>query len=263
MARGFGVAAALPPALITAVAAAAEAHGYDSFWVNDTPGADSLERLAAAAAATRAIRLGTGVIPLDRRPAEEIIARVRALALPADRLILGVGAGGMAGGLARVRAALPALRAALRLPVVVGALGPQMCRLAGEAADGLLLNWLTPDYARVSAGWAVEAAAAAGRPTPLRLAYARVALPAAAGRAQAEADRYAAIPAYAAHFARMGVPARATVLVGEPPALQAGLAAFEAALDEVVARAITPADSEAELMALLAAVAPAARHPRP
>ena len=65
--------------------------GRDSFWVNDTPGADSLERLAAAACVTSRIRLGTGVIPLDRRPAGEIIARVRELALPTERLILGVG----------------------------------------------------------------------------------------------------------------------------------------------------------------------------
>ena len=30
-------------------------------------------------------------------------------------------------------------------PVYIAALGPQMLRLAGEAADGALLNWATPD----------------------------------------------------------------------------------------------------------------------
>jgi alkanesulfonate monooxygenase SsuD/methylene tetrahydromethanopterin reductase-like flavin-dependent oxidoreductase (luciferase family) len=263
MARGFGVAGALAPAIIEAMAAAAEAQGYDSFWVNDTPGADSLERLAAAAAVTSRIRLGTGVIPLDRRPAGEIIARVRELALPTDRLILGVGSGGgRAGSLARVRDALIAFRGELDAPVVVGALGPRMCQLAGERADGVLLNWMTPAYARESAALATESAWAS-KPAPLRMTYARVALPAGAKRARTEADRYAAIPQYAAHFERMGVPAADTVIVGKPDVIQAGLADFEAALDEVVARAITPTDAEAELMALLQAAAPAAKHPTP
>jgi alkanesulfonate monooxygenase SsuD/methylene tetrahydromethanopterin reductase-like flavin-dependent oxidoreductase (luciferase family) len=262
MARGFGVAGALPADLINTLAVAAEQAGYDSFWVNDTPAADSLERLAGAAAVTRRITLGTGVIPLDRRPAEEIVARVRALALPAERVIVGVGSGGMAGGLTRVAAALPVL-AEVGLPIVVGTLGPKMCRLAGTAADGLLLNWLTPPFAAEAAGWAAEAARAAGRPAPRRMTYARVALPVGAERARSEADRYAAIPVYANHFARMGVAAADTVVVGEAAALQAALADFEAVLDDVVARAITPADTEAELMDLLLAAAPAATRPRP
>jgi alkanesulfonate monooxygenase SsuD/methylene tetrahydromethanopterin reductase-like flavin-dependent oxidoreductase (luciferase family) len=262
MARGFGVAGALPSDLITRLAVAAEAAGYDSFWVNDTPGADSLERLAGAASATSRVQLGTGVIPLDRRPADEIVARVGALGLPLDRLILGVGSGGMAGGLARVAAALPAL-ATTGAPIVVGALGPKMCRLAGEAANGLLLNWLTPPFAAEAAGWAVEAARTTGRPAPLRMTYARVALPEGAGRAQAEADRYAGIPVYANHFTRMGVAAVETVTVGTADQLQAALVSFESVLDHVVARAITPADTETELMDLLHAAAPGARHPRP
>ncbi|MCC6628684.1 MAG: LLM class flavin-dependent oxidoreductase [Chloroflexi bacterium] len=262
MARGFGVAGALPADLINTLAIAAEQAGYDSFWVNDTPAADSLERLAGAVAVTRRIQLGTGVIPVDRRPAEAIVARARELALPADRVIIGVGSGGMAGGLARVAAALPVL-ADLGLPIVVGALGPKMCRLAGSAADGLLLNWLTPPFATEAAGWASEAARAVGRPAPRRMTYARVALPAGVERARTEADRYAAIPAYANHFTRMGVAAVDTIIVGEAGAIQAALAAFEAVLDDVVARAITPTDSEAELMDLLRAAAPAATRPRP
>jgi hypothetical protein len=134
MARGFGVAGALPPDLINTLAVAAEQAGYDSFWVNDTPAADSLERLAGAVAVMRRTTLGTGVIPLDRRPAEEIVARVRVLALSAERVIVGVGSGGMAGGLTRVVAALPGL-AELGLPIVVGTLGPKMCRCATPHPD--------------------------------------------------------------------------------------------------------------------------------
>ncbi|MFN8558390.1 MAG: LLM class flavin-dependent oxidoreductase [Dehalococcoidia bacterium] len=32
------------------------------------------------------------------------------------------------------------------VPVFVAALGPRMCRLAGELADGVMLNWATPAY---------------------------------------------------------------------------------------------------------------------
>jgi alkanesulfonate monooxygenase SsuD/methylene tetrahydromethanopterin reductase-like flavin-dependent oxidoreductase (luciferase family) len=262
MGRGFGLAAALPPETISAAAAAAEGAGYGSFWVNDTPGADGLERLAAAAAVTRRIALGVGVIPLDRRPAAEIIARVAELGLPQERLILGVGSGAGSGaaGVERVRAALPALAVGLQAPVVVGALGPRMCRLAGEAAAGVLLNWLTAAYSGPSAEWVRAAAREAGRPAPRLMAYVRAALPAGAARLQAEADRYAAIPAYGNHFVRMGVPAVVTGVSGEANDLQAGLAAYEAVVDETVVRAITPADTLDEIMALLQAAAPSEAH---
>lgn len=67
--RGFGIsAAATLSALIAPLAAAAEANGYDSFLVNDTPGSDGFEALRRAAEVTESIRLGVGVIPIDRRP---------------------------------------------------------------------------------------------------------------------------------------------------------------------------------------------------
>lgn len=257
MARGFGVAAALPHALVGQAAAAAEALGYSTFWVNDTPGADGLAALATAAAATTRIGLGVGVIPLDRRPPAEIVARVEELALPRARLVVGVGSGGAAGGLERVRAGLAELRGALAAPVVVAALGPRMCRLAGEAADGVLFNWLTADYTHASVALVTAAAAAAGRPAPRLLAYVRVALPGGAERLQAEGERYRAIPQYGAHFARMGVAPAATGVAGEAAAIQPALAAYEALLDEVTARAITPTDSLEEILAVAQAAAPA------
>jgi alkanesulfonate monooxygenase SsuD/methylene tetrahydromethanopterin reductase-like flavin-dependent oxidoreductase (luciferase family) len=225
MARGFGVAAALPLPVISAVAAAAEQHGFQTFWVNDTPGADGLAGLAAAAAATSRINLGVGVAPLDRRSPESLIARVEELVLPQERLILGVGSGAGPGGVERVRAGLATLHAALSAPVVIAALGPRMCRLAGEAADGVLYNWLTPEYTRASNALVEEAARAAGRPTPRLLAYVRTALPEGADRLQSEAARYGAIPAYAAHFTRMGVEPASTGVIGDAAAIQTGLAA--------------------------------------
>ena len=44
-----------------------------------------------------------------------------------------------------------ALRGSVASRLVVAALGPKMCRLAGEVADGVLFNWLTPEYAKKSA----------------------------------------------------------------------------------------------------------------
>jgi len=48
-------------------------------------------------------------------------------------------------------------------PVYLAALGPQMLRLAGEVADGALLNWATPERIAVSRKLVDEGAARAGR----------------------------------------------------------------------------------------------------
>jgi alkanesulfonate monooxygenase SsuD/methylene tetrahydromethanopterin reductase-like flavin-dependent oxidoreductase (luciferase family) len=48
-------------------------------------------------------------------------------------------------------------------PVYLAALGPQMLRLAGETADGVLLNWATPERIAVSRVRIDEGAARAGR----------------------------------------------------------------------------------------------------
>jgi alkanesulfonate monooxygenase SsuD/methylene tetrahydromethanopterin reductase-like flavin-dependent oxidoreductase (luciferase family) len=49
------------------------------------------------------------------------------------------------------------------VPVYLGALGPGMLRLAGECADGVLLNWATPQAIAWSAERVAEGAARAGR----------------------------------------------------------------------------------------------------
>src|SRR5271154_2039053 len=48
-------------------------------------------------------------------------------------------------------------------PVYLAALGPQMLRLAGEIADGALLNWATPERIVVSRSAIDAGAARAGR----------------------------------------------------------------------------------------------------
>ena len=49
------------------------------------------------------------------------------------------------------------------VPLFVGALGPQMLRLTGELADGVTLNWCTPEQVSWSRKQVAEGAEAAGR----------------------------------------------------------------------------------------------------
>ena len=258
MAQGFTLFAATPSDVISACAREAEALGYTSFWVNHPGQTDGLAALAGAARETRRVRLGVGVIPLHTRGPESIVHGVGATALPLDRLLLGVGSPNP-DSLKRVRDGVAALRARLQTQIVVAALGPRMCRLAGEVADGVLFNWVTPEYARRSADLVREGAAAAKRQPPRLFSYVRVAVgPAAHARLEEEAARYGAIPAYAANFARMGVkPIDTTIAVPTGDALPRAIGAWRGAVDELVLRAITAKDTVEENLALVRAAAPA------
>jgi alkanesulfonate monooxygenase SsuD/methylene tetrahydromethanopterin reductase-like flavin-dependent oxidoreductase (luciferase family) len=257
MGQGFALFAGTAPEIILAAAREAEAIGYTSFWVNHPGTTDGLAALAVPAKETRRIELGVGVIPLHTRQPESIIGGVRAHALPLDRLLLGVGSPNP-DALKRVRAGLAELRSQLSTRLIVAALGPQMCRLAGEVADGVLFNWLTPEHARLSAERVRAGASAAGRQPPKLFAYVRVALGAAAcERLAEESDRYAAIPAYANNFARMGVkPIDTAVAARDPQAIRPALDTWRGAVDEVVVRAITGQDTIEENLGLLRAAKP-------
>ena len=258
IARGFGIAGAVDHHIAARLAAAAQAAVYATFWVNDTPGGDGLGSLAAAATATSTIQLGVGVIPIDRQPGDVIAGRVIELGLPQDRLILGIGSGGLVHG-ARdaVREGALVLRERLTARITVGALGPRMCEVAGEAADGVLLNWLTPDYLPALAQITRSSAGHAGRPGPWIGAYVRVALDGPAiARLEEESSRYAQFPQYAAHFERMGVPAIGTCVKGNAVEIQSGLNAFASGADEIVVRAIAASETESAYLELLHAAAP-------
>ena len=258
MGLGFALFAGTAPEIICTAAREAEELGYSSFWVNHPGSTDGLVALALAARETRRIELGIGVIPLHTRGPDSIVQAVRATALPLDRLLLGVGSPNP-GALRRVRAGIAELRPRIAVRLIVAALGPHMCRLAGEVADGVLFNWLTPTHARLSAEWVRAGAAVVGRRPPKLFGYVRVALgPAACGRLAEEGARYAAIPAYADHFARMGVkPVETAIGVHSPDAIPAALGEWDGVVDELVARAITGKDTTEEIVALLRAAKPA------
>lgn len=252
--RGFGIAGGIDPAIARAVAEHAERAGYATFWANDTPRGDGLATLAEAAAVSARIGLGVGVLPLDRQSPATIATRVSDLRLDPRRLLVGVGSGAPQDALARVRDGVATLKQATGVRIIVGALGPRMCALAGEVADGVLLNWLTPEAARESAALVRNSAERTGRPRPYIAAYVRVALGTEARqRLEAEASRYASVPSYARSFARMGVSAVETSIATEEPAeIEELLRAFDF-VDEVVVRAIVGVESREAYLALVEA----------
>lgn len=253
--RGFGVAGALDREIVAQLATESESHGYSTFWANDTEQGDGLEALKAAAGSTKAIRLGVGVIPIDRIPAVEIAARIKKYDLPEDRLSIGIGSGGLKkGALAAVKQAAEDLSHLTPARVVIGALGPNMVAAAGQASDGVLLNWLPPQYAAVMSQL-VRSQASGPRWVG---AYVRVAV-AGPGvkRLQDEGARYASYPSYGAHFERMGVLPDATCAFGTTEDIQSKLVKFDASgIDETVVRAVAASESvDAYLDVLKAAAA--------
>jgi len=165
------------------VAARAEALGYDSIWIADTgAGPDAFVVAAAAAQVTTSIRLGTAVVPVYTRTPSVMAAGAGSVAqLAPGRFVLGIGASSETiverwGGvpfrrpLARMRETTAVLRAMLAgervtfegrtvrtsgfrlvsppprpVPIYLAALMPPMLELAGEIADGIVLNMMPVD----------------------------------------------------------------------------------------------------------------------
>jgi probable F420-dependent oxidoreductase len=176
----------LGPDFATTTARLAGDLGYRSFWTAETTGPEAFTVLAAAGAAAPGLDLGTGVLALQlRTPLVVAMAGATLQALHPDRdILLGIGISspvvterwhGTPYGdrpLDRVREYVAVVRAALtgekvdfsgdfyqvkgfrlgvrlgerRPKIVVGALNPKMLALAGEVADGVLLNYLPASH---------------------------------------------------------------------------------------------------------------------
>jgi alkanesulfonate monooxygenase SsuD/methylene tetrahydromethanopterin reductase-like flavin-dependent oxidoreductase (luciferase family) len=94
------------------------------------------------------------------------------------------------------------------VPIWIAALGPRATRLAGEIADGVILNWCTPDRVAEAREVIRVAAGEAGRdPDAVTIAvYVRASFSERADEAlRAAAAQYASYPAYARQFRAMGV----------------------------------------------------------
>jgi alkanesulfonate monooxygenase SsuD/methylene tetrahydromethanopterin reductase-like flavin-dependent oxidoreductase (luciferase family) len=85
-------------------------------------------------------------------------------------------------------------------PLLIAALGPNMVRLGAEEADGLILNWLTPEHA-ASSVQRIHAAAPKGA-SPRVALYVRLMTTATL---RADAVRYDAMANYHRHFLTQGI----------------------------------------------------------
>jgi F420-dependent oxidoreductase-like protein len=156
--------------------------GYDSVYVTHIAGRDSLTVLMAYAAATRNIKLGTGVLPIySRTPVATAQQAATIDEYSGGRMVLGLGVSHavtvenwygtkLVRPVSAMREYVGAVRGMLtggdmpegeffptnfrfmgyepraELPIYVAALSPNMLQLAGEVADGAMLWLCNPSY---------------------------------------------------------------------------------------------------------------------
>ena len=176
---------------IVALAQQAEQAGFESFFTNEDIGYDSLAVMAGAAQRTSRIKLGTAIVNVYTRSAMQLAMAAATLdELSGGRALLGLSIGhspwnDLGHGIpievpvARLREYVQFLRKALSgdpfthdgrliqgvntqldfepvrraIPIYVAGGRPQMVKLAGEVADGLIMNVVTPGYI---SGWAAD-----------------------------------------------------------------------------------------------------------
>lgn len=266
-----------PDATMRAAAAAREL-GYTSFWTAETVGLEAFGLLGAVGQAAPELDLGTGVLALQLRtpPLLAMGAATLQALQPERRVLIGVGIsspvvasrwhGATYGDrpLAQVREYVTLVRECLsgekvdfagdhyqvkgfrlgvrlgdrRPEIVLGALGPKMLALAGEVADGVLLNYLPASHV----GWSMEQVHAgvdrAGRSRDDVTTYAYVHAgvcdrDAAVDKARKDLFSYAVVDSYAENFTRAGY-GDAVAAVREAHAAGDRAAALAAVSDEMV-----------------------------
>jgi 5,10-methylenetetrahydromethanopterin reductase len=172
------------PRLLLECAQKADRVGIESLWLPESPGEWDVTVLAAALSrATRASLIATGVLNIYiRNPVQALMMTASLDELTGGRFILGVGSGNagqlrkigidqgarslrytrefiemISIGLAKDRATyegemlrIPEIQQILKrenskVPIYLGAHNPQMLRLGGQVADGVLLNTVSID----------------------------------------------------------------------------------------------------------------------
>jgi F420-dependent oxidoreductase-like protein len=158
--------------------------GYDSVYTTHVAGRDSLTLLMAYASVSERVQLGTGVVPIfSRTPVAMAQSAATIDEFSAGRMVLALGVSHQATvenwygatiskPVTQMREYAAIVRAILRsepppegeffttrfqfmgyeprpgLPIYIAALSPNMLRLAGEIADGVMLWLCTPSYIR-------------------------------------------------------------------------------------------------------------------
>ncbi len=222
---------------VAAVASEAESLEYRGLFLPESVGRDALVTLGALAAETSRLRLGTGILAMGARTAAlTAMGAATVQERSGGRLVLGLGTGPPGpGALRRLRELVGTLRNLLdgetvetsgrrvRLwlvpspppPIWISALGPNAVRAAGEIADGVLLNWCTPERVRRATEEIAEGAEAAGRdPGEVTVAvYVRACIgddeQAVSEALRSATGEYASIPAYSRQLATLGLGAEA------------------------------------------------------
>jgi alkanesulfonate monooxygenase SsuD/methylene tetrahydromethanopterin reductase-like flavin-dependent oxidoreductase (luciferase family) len=270
---------------VAGVAREGERLGYAAVFLPETGARDTIATLMGLAGETERLLLGTGVIPMGARTSRlAAMAAATVQERSGGRHVLGVGTGGTApGALGRLRTYVGEIRelldggapgAALGLPLAapvpiwVAALGPKAVRLAGEIADGVILNWCTPDRVAEARDAIRAAANDAGRdPGAVTISvYVRASFTERADEALlAAATEYASYAAYARQFEAMGVdPSRLEEVVdgvclrGDPTRARERLDAYrEAGADlPVVYPALASGEGPEAVVTALRALSP-------
>jgi probable F420-dependent oxidoreductase len=192
---------ALPLAEYLALVRDVEARGYHTAWVGETAGGDAITLMTLIASHTTTLGVASGVIPIQTRTPVILGMSAATLAHVAPgRVSLGLGVSSRIiveqwhglpfhGGLGQMREVVQIVRMAasgervnfegkyyklknfksLAPPpspapkIVLAALGPEMLELAGEIADGVLLNWIPPEAVPASIEHLEAGAKRAGR----------------------------------------------------------------------------------------------------
>jgi probable F420-dependent oxidoreductase len=237
----FASLMALGPDLAVSTARTASELGYRSFWTAETTGPEAFSLLGAVGAAAPGLDLGTGVLALQlRTPMVVAMAGATLQALQPEReVLLGIGISspvvtqrwhGVPYGdrpVQRVREYVTLLRACLsgdkvdfagdfyqvkgfrlgvrlgerRPQIVVGALNPAMLRLAGELADGVLLNYLPASHVP----WSIEQVRKGGNATVYAYVHAGLCeRDEGIDLARRDLFSYAVVDSYARNFERAG-----------------------------------------------------------
>ncbi len=231
----------LGPQTALDVAREAESLGYSSYWTAETTGPEAFSLLGGVAGVAPSLDLGTGVLALQlRTPMVTAMAAATLQAMVPDRdVLLGIGISspvvtqqwhGVAYGerpldhvreyVALVRECLSGesvtfdgdfysvkrfrlgIRQGERKPkIVIGALNPGMLALAGEIADGVLLNYLPASHVP----WSIEQVRKGGDAEVYAYVHVGVAdREAAVENARKDLFSYAVVDAYARNFERAG-----------------------------------------------------------
>ena len=185
----FGSLGVLGAKKVPEIARQAEGMGFKSFWTVEATGTDAFTLLGAASVAAPKLDLGTGIIPMQlRSPTLAAMSAASLKAInPEAQIFLGVGVSApgilkqhgssatdkpirmMREYVALLRECFSGesvtfegdyfstkrFRLGLRLEeekpkIIMAALNPQMLKLAGEIADGVLLNYLPASHVNYS-----------------------------------------------------------------------------------------------------------------